>query len=176
MKGAVKLLREGLRPACASAARGVIEVRRSLALGLGLGVALLVAGCGWFGPTRTALREVSVLAQSGANNGSATKVDVVFVYDTLSAAALPRTGPDWFSRRSDLRVALGPKIDVASVQLPANQVAAPVSMPARYKKALVVYCYVNFVAAAGQGVADLTQFKRVRITLSPNTVTYDGAQ
>jgi len=89
---------------------------------------------------------------------------------------LPRTGPDWFNRRSDLLIALGPKIDVASVELPGNQVVAPVSMPKRYKKALVVYCYVNFVAAAGQGVADLTQFERVRITLSPNTVTYDGTQ
>ncbi|MDN7183256.1 hypothetical protein M0D69_35635 [Caballeronia sp. SEWSISQ10-4 2] len=164
----MKLLPEGLLRA--------IRVRPSLLLAAGLSAAVLVAGCSWFGPTRTALHEVTVVAQSGANNKSATRVDVVFIYDTVSAAALPRTGPDWFNHRDDLRIAMGSKIDVASVQLPANQVVAPVTMPQRYEKALVVYCYVNFVAAAGQGVADLTQFERVRITLSPNTVTYDGTR
>lgn len=144
---------------------------RSLALAA-CGVALL-AGCSWFGPTRTALREVTVTATSAANNASATWVDLVFVYDAASAGALPRTAPDWFAHRRDLRLSFGPKIEVVPVQLPANQVVAPVLLPKRTRRALTVYCYVNFVAPAGQGVADLTQYKRVRITLAPDTVTYD---
>ncbi|MFM0016302.1 hypothetical protein PQR46_36680 [Paraburkholderia sediminicola] len=140
------------------------------------GLLLFTAGCSWFGPTKTALRGVTVIAQNGANNASATELDFIFVYDATSAAMLPRTGPDWFARRAVLLTSLGPKIDTVSVQLPPNQSSAPVPLPARYKKALVVYCYVNFVAPAGQGVADLTQYKRVVITLGPQTVTYDGAQ
>jgi hypothetical protein len=144
---------------------------RSLAL-VACGAALL-AGCSWFGPPRTALREVTVTATSRANNASATWLDLVFVYDAASASALPRTAPDWFTHRRDLLLSFGPKIDVVRVQLPANQAAAPVALPTRTRRALTVYCYVNFVAPAGQGVADLTQYKRVRITLAPDTVTYD---
>lgn len=134
------------------------------------------AGCSWFGPTRTALRGVTVVAQNAANNATATAIDLVFVYDASATALLPRTGPDWFAHRAALLPSLGPKVEAVSVQLPPNQSAAPVPMPARYKKALVVYCYVNFVAPAGQGVADLTQYKRVTITLGPAVVTYDGTQ
>ncbi|ASL47767.1 hypothetical protein bAD24_III10250 [Burkholderia sp. AD24] len=137
---------------------------------------LFAAGCSWFGPTKTALRGVTVIAQNGANNASATALDFVYVYDATSAAVLPRTGPDWFAHRAALLSSLGPKVEAVSVQLPPNQSSAPVPLPARYKKALVVYCYVNFVAPAGQGVADLTQYKRVVITLGPQTVTYDGTQ
>lgn len=137
-------------------------------------VAVLTAGCGWFGPPKTALRDVTVIAQDAANQRSATAVDLVFVYDASSAAVLPRTGPEWFSQKARLMISLGQKIDVATVELPAAQTLAPVPLPPRHKKALVVYCYVNFVASSGQGVADLTSFKRVRITLAPQTVTYAG--
>ncbi|WGS52878.1 hypothetical protein LFL96_32410 [Paraburkholderia sp. D15] len=154
---------------------GLPSRRCVLALVSGCALALLAA-CSWFGPTKTALRGVTVFAQNGANNASATALDFVFVYDATSAALLPRTGPDWFARRAALLLSLGPKVEAVSVQLPPNQSAAPVPLPARYKKALVVYCYVNFAAPAGQGVADLTQYKRVAITLGPNTVTYDGTQ
>lgn len=149
------------------------HVRRAArACALVVAAALLSGGCGWFGPTRTALRDVSVVAQSAANSGSATALDLVFVYDAPTAATLPRTGPEWFAQKARLLVALGPKLDVASVQLPAGQSLSPVPLPERHKKALVVYCYVNFVAPAGQGVADLTAFKRVTITLAPDAVSY----
>lgn len=151
----------------------LIRVNRLLLLGCALP---LLAACSWFGPTKTALRGVTVIAQNGANNASATAIDVVFVYDAATVALLPRSGPDWFARREALLPSFGPKVDAVSVQLPPNQRAEPVPFPARYKKALVVYCYVNFVAPVGQGVADLTGYKRVSITLGPNTVTYDGTQ
>jgi hypothetical protein len=156
------------------AVRAVRAVVRGGACAVLAGAALLAAGCG--GPVTTALREVTVVAKPAANNGSATSLDLVFVYDATSAATLPRTGPDWFASKSRLEIALGPKIEVASVELPAAQSFSPVPLPTRHKKALVVYCYVNFTAPAGQGVADLTPFKRVRITLSPDTVTYKGDQ
>jgi type VI secretion system protein len=140
------------------------------------GVLMLAAGCSWFGPTKTVLRGVTVVAQDGANNATATAVDLVFVYDASAVALLPPTGPAWFAHRAALLPSLGPKVEAVSVQLPPNQQAKPVPMPARYKKALLVYCYVNFVAPAGQGMADLTQYKRVVITLGPNVITYDGTQ
>jgi hypothetical protein len=143
---------------------------------LTLGAATLAAGCSWFSPTKTALREVAVIAESGANGGSGTVVDLVFVHDAATAAALPRTSPDWFLHSQTLKTALGPKIETVSVQLPAGESIEPAPLPAHYKDALVVYCYVNFAAPAGQGVADLTPYKRVRITLSRNAVTYDGAR
>jgi type VI secretion system protein len=147
---------------------------KNLTVCLALGLTMGLTGCSWFGPTKTALREVTVIAQNKANQGNATALELVFVYDAASALALPRTGPDWFHHRDDLKVDFGPKIETVPMEIPGHQAVDPVPMPIRYKKALVVYCYVNFVAPAGQRVADLTQYKRVVITLAPNTVTYDG--
>lgn len=147
-----------------------------MATAITLAAGVLTGGCSWFGPTKTALREVDVVAQSAANSASATALDLVFVYDSTTAATLPRTGPEWFAQKARLSVALGPKIDVASVQLPAGQSLSPVPLPQRHKKALIVYCYVDFVAPAGQGVADLTTYKRVRIMLAPDTVSYAADQ
>ncbi|GLU31286.1 hypothetical protein WKR88_15355 [Trinickia caryophylli] len=159
------------RHPCRLAAR-IGHVSRAARASVLVVIAALLGGCGWFGPTRTALRDVTVVAQSAANSGSATALDLVFVYDAPTAATLPRTGPEWFAQKARLLVALGPRIDVASVQLPAGQSVSRVPLPERHKKALVVYCYVNFVAPAGQGVADLTTYKRVTITLTPDAVSY----
>ena len=135
-------------------------------------VALPLGGCGLFGPTKASLRSVAVVAQAHANRDSATALDLVFIYDGTTAATLPRTGPTWFQQKGALTTALGQRIDVASLQLPPGQSVDPVALPSRYKKALTVYCYVNFVAPAGQGVADVTLYKKLLITLGRDTVTY----
>ena len=180
MKHALLPLRDAVLSLVQSGVRSIVralplrELGSTMAVTATFAAAVLTAGCGWFGPPKTALRDVTVIAQDAANHESATSVDLVFVYDASSAAALPRTGPEWFSQKARLMIALGQKIDVATVELPAAQTLAPVPLPPRHKKALVVYCYVNFVFPSGQGVADLTSFKRVRITLAPQTVTYAG--
>lgn len=143
---------------------------------IGVLVSAAVAGCSWFGPPTAKLRELTIVAETDANRASATALDLVFVYDSPTLAALPRTGPDWFQHRAALETALGPKIGVRSVQLPPNQTLGPLRMNSHETDALAVYCYVNFVAPAGQGVADLTSYKAMRIRLTPDSVAYDGTR
>ncbi|CAB3760460.1 hypothetical protein [Paraburkholderia solisilvae] len=157
-------------------ARGRRHVAARAVLAMLAAAASLTAGCGWFGPPTAKLRELTIVATTDANRSSATALDLVFVYDRPTASALPRSGPDWFAHRAELETALGPKISVRSVQLPPNQSLGPLKLSSREKDALTVYCYVNFVVPAGQGVADLTPYKRMRITLSPGSVAYDGTR
>ncbi|CAB3770198.1 hypothetical protein [Paraburkholderia humisilvae] len=159
---------------CALKANGSALSRTGTALLVLISVSF--TGCGWFGPPTAKLRELTIVAGTDANRASATALDLVFVYDAPTLAALPRTGPDWFQRRAELATALGPKISIRSVQLPPNQTLGPLRLSSHEKDALAVYCFVNYVAPAGQGVADLTPYKRMRITLTPDSVAYDGTR
>jgi len=147
-----------------------------LAAGLVCLVCSLLAGCSLFGPKYAAVRQIQVIAPGDANQTSATAVDLVVVYDQAAIAVLPLTGPLWFANQAPLKNVLINRIDVVSIQLQPGALVDPVKLPAQYKHALAVYCFVNFIAPAGQGRADLTLFKQAVITLGPETVTYSGTR
>jgi hypothetical protein len=137
---------------------------------------LLAPGCSLFGPKYAAVREIQVIAPSDANQTSATAIDLVFVYDPAAISVLPLTGPLWFANKAPLSSALINRIEVVSIQLQPGAVVAPVKLPKQYKHALAVFCFINFIAPAGQGRADLTLFKQAVITLESDTVTYSGTR
>jgi type VI secretion system protein len=144
---------------------------------LSLVLAASLCACSMFGPSKyTALRQIQVIAPGDANQNTATAIDLVFVYDQPAMAVLPLSGPQWFANKAPLSTTLLNRIDVVSIQLQPSSLVDPVALPAHYKKALAVYSFVNFIAPAGQGRADLTLFKQAVITLGPDTVTYSGTR
>ncbi|RDS79924.1 hypothetical protein DWU98_15915 [Dyella monticola] len=119
----------------------------------------------------TSVTSVRVAAPPGANLNSATMLDLVFVYDTTSAAMLPKTGPDWFAQKTSLQNGLGPAIDVVSLQVPPATVIDTVSLPKRAGKALTVYGFANYQSPDGQARIDLTQFRHPVIWLAPTQIS-----
>ena len=81
-------------------------VRRGL---IGILTLSLLAGCTsiksklGLGPPHADLRSLKVIAEQGANQGNATQIDIVVVYDDSVVARLPKTGPDWFRQRDALQ-------------------------------------------------------------------------
>ena len=118
------------------------------------------------------LTEVQVVAAADANQGSATAIDLVFVYDSTTQAALPRTGPAWFAAKAALQVGLGSGIDVVSVEIPPATTLAPVALPGRHGKAIAVLAFANAIPVAAQPVAALTAYACARILVDAQATRY----
>lgn len=125
-------------------------------------------------PPRTSLRQITVSADIAANEGSATMLDIVFVYDEAAVALLPKTGPEWFAKKDALQKSLATSIDVVALQVPAGSADFQVSLPSRASKAIGVYALANYLAADGQPIANLTPWRQATIRLMPKTITFSG--
>lgn len=139
-------------------------------LALPILLAALLCACS---TPKTEVATIQVIAETGANQNTATALDIVFVYDTNAASMLPQTGPDWFDKKAALISGLAASIDVVPLQVPpATTFTVP--LPARHAKAIGVYSFPNYLAAAGQPRANLTPYKQPTIRLTADNVVYGG--
>jgi type VI secretion system protein len=147
---------------------------------IGTGLSLVLsAGCSGQGempqssalPT-TQLVSIRVLAEPEANQRGVTALDIVLAYDQAATEKLPASGPAWFESKAGLLKTYPETLDVVSIQLPPGTLIPDLSLPERYKTAVRVIAYPNYLAKTGQSRADLTLFKRAVITLKPETVEY----
>lgn len=143
---------------------------------LSLGVVVLLSGCSLLNlfKTSTAIKHIQVNAEIGANQNTATALDIVFVYDDNAVALLPKTGPEWFAKKAALTLSMATAIAVVSLQMPPATLTT-VHLPAGHSKAIGVYCFVNYFSVAGQAVSNLTPYKTMEISLTPNNVIYKGS-
>lgn len=119
----------------------------------------------------TRLSSLRVAAPPGANLNSAVALDIVFVYDTTSAAMLPKSGPEWFDQKAALQSGLGQKIDVVSLQIPPATVIDPVKLPDKAGKAIAVYGFANYQAKDGQARSDMTAYRHAVVWLAATQIT-----
>ncbi|ALU89503.1 hypothetical protein [Herbaspirillum rubrisubalbicans] len=137
----------------------------------------MLSGCA-SAPPSTGLQTILISATAGANQNNATAIDLVFVYNINVLPLLPKTGPAWFAGKDALVAGLATSLEVVSLQIPPmHLVNMPKDhgFPAGYRKAIGVYAYANYVAAAGQPMFNLTPYGAVGITLAPDAVTLTGA-
>ena len=120
------------------------------------------------------LKQLQVVAEIGANQDSATALDLVFVYDDDARNRLPKTGPEWFANKAALLAGLSLSVDVVTLQIPPASRVSPVALPARHRKAQAVYSYLNYLAPAGQPMGNLSAFKCAQITLAASSVRYQN--
>ncbi len=145
---------------------------RPYGIGAVLATCLLLAACSFFsGPKTAAVSQIKVVAEINANQSSATQIDIVFVYDNTATALLPKTGPEWFDKKSALLAGAADSMDVVSLQVPPATIAN-VSLPGRHGKALGVYVFANYLTPAGQAVSNISPYKNVTIWLTPSGITY----
>jgi type VI secretion system protein len=136
----------------------------------------LLGGCSTvakFFPPSTKLKQIEVVAEIGANQGTATALDIVFVYDSNAVSLLPKTGPAWFAQKDALVAGLASGIEVVSLQVPpATLVNVPLT--SHNRSALGVYGFANYLTVSGQAAGNLTPYKNMQIWLTPSTVLYQG--
>jgi len=142
---------------------------------------LLLTGCSFIGslfgkgaPTAR-LRSLAVVAGPAANQGLATAIDVVFVYEQNVVPILPGSAPAWFTaKETGFTNTLGTAVDIVSLQVPAPFRLESVELPARLKHAIRVIAYANYVGVAGRAPINLTNFRKVTLTLLPDGIETDG--
>lgn len=136
-------------------------------------LALALAACGatsaiagWIsGPPTAALRQLRIVTEAGANHDSATRIDLVLVFDQAAIASLPKTAPEWFAQKQALLDGMAGGLAADSLQVPPAYLLDPVPLPAKAKKALAVYLYADMRGKPGQHVLDLTHTKSAEVRL-----------
>ena len=149
------------------------RLNRSLPLRNALLLALLlqsISGCSLFGGKTADVRSIELVADGTANEFSATAIDIVFVYQTSAASLLPTDGPAWFARRDSLRNTLASQADIVSLQVPPPYASFSVSLPKRYKDAVRVVAFANFLTVAGQAPIDLSGYKHAVLRLRTDRI------
>ncbi len=145
---------------------------------LPLMVALLLQGCGamstmagWVGlggPPKADLRDLRLVSDIGANRNSATRVDIVLVFEQSAIGSLPKTAPEWFAQKQALLDGMPTALQVLALELPPAHVLDPVPLPDRTGKALAVRAYADMQSSHGQHVLDLTFTKAAELRLRAN--------
>jgi type VI secretion system protein len=137
----------------------------------------VLGGCGsikrklGIGPQYASLRSLSVSVDPGANKGSGTRLDIVVVYGRETAARLPKTGPEWFRQRDDLRTSLGKDIEVVSVESVSPDAPFAVDLPKKTrKKGLAVYAFADYVAPEGWAPIALTGYRKASLRLQAKSI------
>jgi len=133
-----------------------------------LAICLALAACGTL---PNAVTDVRIVAEPGANQDTATAIDIVFVYNRTAINLMPKSGPEWFTHKAELMNGLATGVDVVALQLPPSM-AIDVKLPARHQTAIAVYSYANYIDQGGQARGNLMQYRRMTINLKPNIVTY----
>ena len=123
-------------------------------------------------PPTTKLKQLNVVAEIGANQNTATALDLVFVFDKTALPLLPKTGPDWFANKQALLAGLASGVAVLSLQVPPASKVIATPLPQAHEKAIAVYSYANYLSAAGQAMGDLTPYPCVQITLGSTQISY----
>lgn len=149
------------------------DLRRCLIVLL---VLSLLAGCSsiksklGIGPPRAELRSLKVVAEQGANQGNATQIDIVVIYDDSVVARLPKTGPDWFRQRDALQKELATDIEVVSLEVDTPSASFAVKLPKKIKKSFAVYAFANYVAPQGWPLIALAPYKKATLRLQAASI------
>jgi type VI secretion system protein len=120
-----------------------------------------------------AVDSIRVVADSHANSDSATALDILFVYDSASVAALPKSGPEWFDKKGALARGLGSAIDIVALRIPPGYQTG-VSLPANHASAIRVLSFADFLSPEGQPAGELTRYKSLTIRLTGSSILYEG--
>ena len=116
-------------------------------------IAILISGCSAF--RNNSVESIQIITDKSANDGNATRVDVVFVYG--DAGAMPKTVGEWF-KGEKARVLNNPEnFKVVSLRMPLGLIQE-VELPSKHSSADHVLVYVDFHDGEGQAPMDLTRY------------------
>lgn len=115
---------------------------------------------------------VEVSAEVNANANLATALDIVLIYDAKPSGLMPKTAPEWFAAKAALTATFPQQINVVSLHVPPATAIHAVNLPTGATHAVRVLAYANYVHRAGHPVADISNYKCVRIALAEVDIKY----
>ncbi|MBN1007167.1 hypothetical protein [Amphritea pacifica] len=142
-------------------------------LGLYLSIAL-VAGCDVVKVEGrgSQLASLRIVALPDANQQSSTAVDLVFIYSSRAATLLPRDAAEWFAARNGLKSILARQADLVSLEIPPGDFVEAVDLPERYRSAIDVVIYANYLSKKGQQRVSVSGFHNLQLVLKKDHIEY----
>ncbi len=142
-------------------------------LGLYLSI-VLVAGCDvvQVEGQGSQLESLQLVALPDANDQSSTAVDLVFIYSSHAAILLPSDAGEWFAARDALKSILGFQADLVSLEIPPGDIVEEVVLPGRYRSAIDVVVYANYLSQRGQQRVSVSGFHNLRLVLKKDHIEY----
>lgn len=116
-----------------------------------------------------------MVTDADANLHSPVALELVYVFDQEALDRLPKTGPEWFSRRSALHRELGKAIKSEYYELPLGSILKVDILP-DYHKAIAVLSYTDYSDTKALAVGNLSEFRKASIRLMYDRVDYSGTQ
>jgi hypothetical protein len=110
------------------------------------------------------LKEISVESTADSNLSAPLALDIVFIYDDEIASSLREMhSPHWFDSKVNLMVRFGNDIDVMHLEIVPLSPMHVAVLPVMHKKAKTILLFANYRDRNGQYVAELSQFKQLKI-------------
>lgn len=117
-----------------------------------------------------------VVTDPGANRDSATRLDVVVIYDLALLSSLPKTAPAWFAGKQALVDIAPDALSVVSLELPPALPLRPVTLPEKAHRAVAVRAYAGYQDVRGQHALDLTGKSDATLRLRTSDVIVEPLQ
>jgi len=113
---------------------------------------------------------VEVVAPPGANQATATRLDIVLVHDVALMPRMPVTAAQWFDQRTALQAGAGRGLRVVSLHVPPGSPVPPIKLPPGSSGAAGALVYAGFALGGGATAAPLAPHRCVRILLTEQLV------
>jgi|GEM_PF-3666019 len=130
-----------------------------------------LSACSLFHHDRSEVREIKLIAEEDANQGMATMVDIVFLYQNDLADLLPKSADEWFPNRFRWRHGNPGQIDIVSLEVPPGRAIDPVTLPKHYKKSVKVVIYTSHIMPEGRMALDISKSRKTLVRVEANKVT-----
>ena len=134
---------------------------------------LLLSACssintvlGWVGIVHNNdLVEVTIESSADSNNNNPVAFDLVFVMDKAPLAILSGlSGPQWFQQKAAMQLKYANQISVLSGDaVPLTLPTKALTLPDNSRDAQGVLMFANYLAPAGQVVASLQDYDKVKV-------------
>lgn len=127
-----------------------------------------IAGAAGPDTTRSPMvwHRVEVVAEPGANQGMATRLDIVVVHDVALMPNMPRTAAEWLERRAALQAVAGRGLSVVSLEVPPASTIPAAKLPPGASRAAGALVYAGLASGGGGTAAALAPHRCVRIVLT----------
>lgn len=116
---------------------------------------------------QTLLKDISVSSSVDSNNNMPVAIDIVLIFnEKIDPSLLGLSGPEWFANKAGLLLKNNKELSVITIEVVPRTMTESIKLPDNFGDALKVLMFANYVAPAGQFVADITQFTELKIQLN----------
>lgn len=118
------------------------------------------------GGSDNSIKAIALESSINSNMDTPVAIDLLFIKDeSIGPLLLALNGPLWFKDKSALLKRYEKSIDIVSLEVVPLTLIDKVELPKNHTSAKSILMFANYRNISGQFVADISQFKHLKIRL-----------